>query len=832
MKQTRFFLTQTNAAISLLMGLLAFARLSLGQTNLITNGGFESGSGNTPTSWTASSDNSDPAHYTWYDYAAHPTIYPPPSEGTHAIVFNDGNAVPNAKLSQTVSGLTSGHSYTLIFDLGVNSNSTTDRQQIEVSATNASPSGTTFTIYGVGATSEWQHDTKFTFEATSTSTTITFHDVSPMTNNIDVMLDNVRLAPTLTPALDIGVPGLLRVSSVNPRYFTSAADPSGKAIYVAGFHNWEVLQDRSDSLPFNYSEYLAMLQQNGLNFFRMWYLDTPRVYIGKPPFYFISPRPFNRATTPTIYDGDGEYQMTNYNDSLFFDRLHDRCEQAQQAGIYVDVMLSCAGSVYEFQQDTDPDTHYTGHDGWYFSYWNPDNSDLVNSVTQAHAYTNSAGTEWLDTMKAFMHHMIDAVHDLDNVVFEITNEGPSATFAWQNAVIQELHTYEASLGGRQHLIGFTAASGGTGVDNNHTYLESDADWVSLSNDGLASAVPDDPATISPSHVKPDVLDTDHTYGVGGNTDYLWSSMMRGHNNIYMDDYGQYPDPGPPNDVPAVMHSAMGAQRQLAQESDLIHTVPVMDNSIVSTEYGLVHDDFEYLAYWPAGSNSSAQITITGMAAKSYNYQWLDPVDLSDLGHGTTSASGSHTFSLGHAASGGVVLHVRAALDLASAVSRKTHTGVGAFDINLPLSGSPGIECRTGGTNGDHQVVFTFTNTVVSGSASVTSGTGSVSGSPTFAGNTMTVNLTGVSDIQELTVTLSNVMDNMGQTLASASATVGILFCDVGGNRAVTSSDVTQTQFQSGNPASATNFRTDVNCSGAINATDKTTVQSNSGHALP
>ncbi len=43
----------------------------------------------------------------------------------------------------------------------------------------------------------------------------------------------------------------------------------------------------------------------------------------------------------------------------------------------------------------------------------------------------------------------------------------------------------------------------------------------------------------------------------------------------------------------------------------------------------------------------------------------------------------------------------------SGVSRKTHGPAGVFDINLPLSGDVGIECRTGGANGDHQVVVTF-----------------------------------------------------------------------------------------------------------------------------
>jgi hypothetical protein len=62
----------------------------------------------------------------------------------------------------------------------------------------------------------------------------------------------------------------------------------------------------------------------------------------------------------------------------------------------------------------------------------------------------------------------------------------------------------------------------------------------------------------------------------------------------------------------------------------------------------------------------------------------------------------------------------------SVVSRKTHGTAGDFDIDLPLTGTPGIECRTGGANGDHQVVVTFAVPVTLSSASVSSGTGSVS----------------------------------------------------------------------------------------------------------
>jgi hypothetical protein len=60
------------------------------------------------------------------------------------------------------------------------------------------------------------------------------------------------------------------------------------------------------------------------------------------------------------------------------------------------------------------------------------------------------------------------------------------------------------------------------------------------------------------------------------------------------------------------------------------------------------------------------------------------------------------------------------------VSRKLHNGV-PFDINLPPTGSLGIECRSGGATNDYQIVFTFPTSVTFTNASVTAGVGSVSG---------------------------------------------------------------------------------------------------------
>jgi hypothetical protein len=170
------------------------------------------------------------------------------------------------------------------------------------------------------------------------------------------------------------------------------------------------------------------------------------------------------------------------------------------------------------------------------------------------------------------------------------------------------------------------------------------------------------------------------------------------------------------------------------------------------------------------------------------------------------------------------------LQLTSAVSRKTHGGAGDFDIDLPLAGEPGVECRS--SSGDHTFVVTFSNPVVSGNASVTSGSGTVAGSPTFSGNTMTVNLTGVADVQQITVTLSNVTDNTAQVLPDTPLSANMLIGDTNANKSVNAGDLAQTKAQSGVVVTGANFRTDINANGSVNAADTAIVKANAGHTLP
>jgi hypothetical protein len=174
---------------------------------------------------------------------------------------------------------------------------------------------------------------------------------------------------------------------------------------------------------------------------------------------------------------------------------------------------------------------------------------------------------------------------------------------------------------------------------------------------------------------------------------------------------------------------------------------------------------------------------------------------------------------------GLITHFNAI----NAVSRKVHGSAGTFDIGLPLAGTPGIECRTGGTTNDYQIVVTFGGPVTFSNARVTQGTGSVSSTSTN-GSQVFINLTGVTNAQTIQVTLVAVND--GTATTDISIPMSVLVGDTTANKFVNSADISQTKSQSGQGVTTANFREDVNADGFINSADISLVKSKSGTALP
>ena len=169
------------------------------------------------------------------------------------------------------------------------------------------------------------------------------------------------------------------------------------------------------------------------------------------------------------------------------------------------------------------------------------------------------------------------------------------------------------------------------------------------------------------------------------------------------------------------------------------------------------------------------------------------------------------------------------MQLVKVVSRKTHSNSGTFDVDLPETGAPGIECRTGGPEGNYMVVFTFTNNVSVQGASVTSGSGSVTNF-TVVGNQVTVSLTAVSNAQTIVVTLTRVSD--GLNTSDVQATMGVLLGDVNATGLVDGNDVSAVQSQTRQTVTNTNFRCDVNANGLIDGNDVSMTQGQTRTSFP
>jgi hypothetical protein len=169
------------------------------------------------------------------------------------------------------------------------------------------------------------------------------------------------------------------------------------------------------------------------------------------------------------------------------------------------------------------------------------------------------------------------------------------------------------------------------------------------------------------------------------------------------------------------------------------------------------------------------------------------------------------------------------LTLVSAAS----VGRGGFAIDLPLSGPSGVEDRSTLPNQKLTITMTFNNAIASvGGASSTCG--SVSGI-VINGNTVTVKLVDVPHSCNGTnaeVTATDILDDQGNSLSSATATVGLLLGDANGDRVVDGADRNLVRTLKGQPIDSTNFRSDVNSDGFIGRADVRVVVRQQGTSLP
>ncbi|MEM2599605.1 MAG: hypothetical protein QW482_07835 [Thermoproteota archaeon] len=416
-----------------------------------------------------------------------------------------------------------------------------------------------------------------------------------------------------------GPPGPLRVHPANPRYF---CDSTGKTVYLTGSHTWSNLQEFESESPFNYEAYLDFMSKHNHCFMRMWTWECGTggewLHGWSEDKLLVKPLPYRRIPS-------GRFNLKEFDDE-FFDRLRRRVIAAGRRGIYVSIMLFQGWDVESKGRGISPFTQHP---------FNRNNN--VNGV-DGDPYGTGEGSlvhtlripEITFLQEAYVKKVVETVNDLDNVLYEISNESSNESVEWQYHMIGLIHGFEKTLG-KQHPVGMTVPwSPGSPGDNNDLF-RSPAEWVSpntIAGNGYSYRYDPPPA----DGAKVVLLDTDHLWGIGGDASWVWKSFTRGYNPVFMDPYDSGYNAGgltglglkntgriDPRWEP--VRRAMGCTRTLAEKLNLAGLTPRPE--LAQTGYCLANPGAEYVVYVPREYPLTIWVDLSG-ARGSLRAEWLHP----------------------------------------------------------------------------------------------------------------------------------------------------------------------------------------------------------------
>lgn len=462
----------------------------------------------------------------------------------------------------------------------------------------------------------------------------------------------------------------LRIHPTNPRYF---CDETGRPVFLTGSHTWANFQDIGEegAAPFDYHAYLDFLQDHHHNFFRLWVWEQAERAPWTADRIFFSPLPYQRTGPGLANDGKPKFDLDAWNPE-YFARLRQRVSLAGERGFYVSIML--------FQGWCLNKTGTQHGDPWPYHPYHPANN--INGVEvkadgmiddDEHPTLHSLGNPAvLSRQEAYVKKVIDTVNDLDNVLFEIINEGGSTV--WQVHMINLIHAYEAGKP-KQHPVGMTHRIGPEQF--NEDLFNSPADWISPAQEPqdwlhpgssyLQNYREDPPAS---SGRKVILTDTDHLWGHGANHKWAWKSFLRGLQPIFMDPWQPLAgrlerertqwiwiaggickdDPDYPDWEP--VRQNLGIIRHYAERINLATMTP--HDELASTRYCLANPGEEYLVYLPEGGN----VTLNLLGAPGpFTVEWFIPL-LSRTLTGVELLAGNRYVVLAAPFTGDVVLYLK------------------------------------------------------------------------------------------------------------------------------------------------------------------------------
>jgi hypothetical protein len=482
--------------------------------------------------------------------------------------------------------------------------------------------------------------------------------------------------------------GPLAVSETNPRYFTVGSGDAavGRVVYLTGSHVNNNFHDGSGPgadcaevpEPNNFRAYLGFLKERGHNFIRLWRWEQFRSQVAGGAFHFcMTPQPWPRSGPGTAKDGKPKFDLSRF-DPAYFERLRDYVMAAGGEGIYVSVMFF---EGFGLHLSLAPD-NVEGHP---FHAANNVNEIGIASINDYQVLPLDPRVQALQ--ETYIRKVVDTVHDLPNVLYEVANESSGGgsvdqeflgsiglseppdwgdSTEWQYWVIDFVKRYEAQMGYVAHPVGMTMQYPVRDQSKvNDVLFEGPADWISPGFDDVASPMQssrwlaDPPAN---DGAKVIISDTDHYSPMKADALWAWKSFLRGHNPILYD-LGivtgvNPPDPSSGDPSFASLEPAryaMGDTLRFAREMDLTEMEPRGDLS--STGYALAKPGEEYIILQPG---ETAEPFAVSLEAGTYAARWhsLGSRETKDAGNVTVEDRGDVSFAAPFPEAGPAVLYLR------------------------------------------------------------------------------------------------------------------------------------------------------------------------------
>jgi len=438
-------------------------------------------------------------------------------------------------------------------------------------------------------------------------------------------------------------PGRLVVHPSNPAYFQETS--TGNAVFLRGYDHFRSRQefDNNGIPPLDFDAFLAQLKHFNHNFLRLWVwehfwrkAEGNEVRAEGQESVTLPLHVYQRTGPGTAIDGQPKFDLHAF-DQTYFDRLRHRVIAAGESGIWVSVMLFQGWSIH-------------GSGKYENSQWEGHPLNKQNNINGIAGDYDQDGRGWDVHTRinpkvnaihdAYVKKVIDTVGDLDNVLYEISNEtmATATTGAchhvthvrdWAYHLINLIHRYEQQRGYGPHPVGISSfrpfPDDPMSVDWNAYLFDSPADYVSPNGTrwtGNEDWKKDPPAAPLGKVV---IADTDHIHPSihegPGMRSWQWRTFTRGHSlNAVDGDPEQGADWVTPDDS-----ATMQAMGRYVEMVDLARMKP--HNTLSSTRYCLADPGHTYIVYQPSeGSEESANgIPLElELASGTFYYEWFNP----------------------------------------------------------------------------------------------------------------------------------------------------------------------------------------------------------------